>query len=740
MWTNFNGKSISSSMDKEKTIPLDNVHLLNLGKHQNPHNFLGLCALDEYQKQIRFFAPKQIEYKFEFQNGVVQANMEDKSGVYSFLVPLETTRFDYQIIYANGMKGFDPYNFSPIFSHVDDDLFAKGIHETIYEVLGSHVCEHEGVKGVRFTVWAPNAQAVCLLGDFNRWKELTHPMRKVSKQGVWELFIPACAPSQNYKYAIKTESNEWILKSDPYAHAFELRPKTASVVTCASDFIFCDEEWMDRRKHTSALDGPMNIYEMHFGSWQKNKNGNFLNYREIAAQIAPYIKKMGYTHLEIMPLTEHPLDESWGYQVTGYFAPTSRYGTMDDFQYFVNHLHMHNIGVILDWAPGHFPEDDFALSKFDGKAVYEVDDPVMCVHPEWNSLTFNYADKRVCNFLIGSALFWIDKMHIDGIRVDAVQSMMYLDYSRKEGEWTPNSEGGNENVHAIAFLKDLNHFVHKKFPGVLMIAEDASIKQGITKPVEWGGLGFDLKWNLGWMNDTLFFMQKDPVFRKHHMNEFLATFDVCFNERYILPISHDEVVHQKKTLIGKMPLDEKDQFAQLRLYYSAALSHPGKTLFFMGCELAQKGEWNQKEEVHWHLLQEAVHSQWSSYVCDVNHFYLKHRALWEIDFDKKGFDWIDYKDYNHAVISYLRRGVEETLVCVHNYTKSEFDEYIIRLPNVESIKEIFNSDEVKYGGAGNVNPSIEILKDGSGFQIKMPPLATMFFAVGFKKDEHKESV
>lgn len=711
--------------------------VLQLGKHNNPHDVLGLFAKGAYQKEIRFLAPSQHEYLFEFKNGTVQAKKDPETGLFIYMVPNETTRFDYKILYPNGMKGYDPYNFSPIFTPQDDQLFAAGNHSQIYDVLGSHLCEHEGVEGVKFAVFAPHATAVNLMGDFNRWKEALHPMRKVSEQGIWELFLPGCEVSQNYKYAIRTQNHEWILKSDPFAHAFELRPKTASIVTSTTSFDWCDDEWMNQRCHKSPLDGPMNIYEMHLGSWLKGKDGHFINYREIAAYIVPYLKEMGYTHLEIMPVTEYPLDESWGYQSTGYYAPTSRYGTMEDFQYFVNHLHMNHIGVILDWAPGHFPGDDFALANFDGAPVYETIDEKMKIHPEWKSLTYNYADPRVVNFLIGSALFWIDKMHVDGIRVDAVQSMMFLDYARKEGEWTPNEDGGNENKDAIAFLQKLNTMIHELHPGVVTIAEDASIKPGITIPVEWGGVGFDLKWNIGWMNDTLDFMQKDPIYRKFHMDEFLATFELCFQERFVLPFSHDEVVHEKKTLLEKMPLGEEEKFAQHRLYYSAALSHPGKNLFFMGTELAQRDEWDPKNELPWKLLDDDKHSAMQRFVRDVNHFYIKHPAFWEIDFYKKGFEWIDYKDYNHSVISYLRRGIEEELVCVHNYTKSEFDEYIIRLPNVYFVEELFNSDDIQYGGAGRVNREIKILEDGSGFQIQMPSLATMFFAVGIK-DEYKE--
>lgn len=722
---------------KQSTSHIFNdAHLLDLGKHQNPHLFLGLHAFDDYHKLIRFFAPKRQELRFEYCGQIVEAKRGKFDGEFSYLVPVDTTKFDYRVLYPNGMRGYDPYNFSPVFSLVDSDQFNWGRHQKLYEVLGSHRCVHGGVEGVKFAVWAPNAQAVSLVGDLNGWKEFDHPMRKVCASGVWELFIPGCDPFMCYKYAIKTVEGEIFLKSDPFAHAFELRPNTASMVTSSGQFVWQDQVWMEKRKRHSPLNGPMNVYEMHFGSWQKKKDGAFPNYREMAGMIVPYLKEMGYTHLEILPLTEHPLDESWGYQSTGYFAPTSRYGTMEDFQYFVNHLHINHIGIILDWSPGHFPNDDFALARFDGTAVYEIDDELMGIHPEWGSLLFNYHDPRVRNFLLASALFWIDKFHIDGIRVDAVESMMFLNYAREEGGWKPNALGGNENLGAMTFLKELNQVIHEEYPGVITIAEDASLKSNLTQPVEWGGLGFDLKWNMGWMNETLRFMQRDPIYRKYHMDELLGSYERAFQERFILPISHDEVVHEKGSLLEKMPLGRKEKFDQVRLYYSAALTHPGKNLFFMGCELAQKCEWNLEDGVHWHLLEDPSHRQLYRFVRDANHFLLDHPALWQIDFHQKGFEWIDYNDYNHSVISYLRRGIDETLACVHNFTKSEFDEYIIRLPNVLTVKEVLNSDEICYGGAGRVNRSAKILPDRSGFVVQMPSLATMIFSVVLKANDH----
>jgi len=712
------------------------IELLQSGRHTNPHRILGLHSLENGQKEIRFWAPNKKHLNFYYKGESKRANLIDSSGLFTFLVPPSTTFEDYRLIYPNGLVAHDPYTFASTFSKVDSVRFIKGIHYEIYDSLGSHIAECEGVKGVKFAVWAPNAKRVSIVSEFNHWKEFTFPMRKIEESGVWEIFIPGLDEGIKYKYAILSKNGKSNWKSDPYSHQFELRPQTASVVSSSTHFPWRDSEWMQERIRKSALDGPMNIYEMHLGSWQKKKGGHF-NYRELAAEIVPYLKDMGYTHLEIMPITEHPLDESWGYQVTGYFAPTSRFGTLEDFQYFVNHLHMHHIGVILDWAPGHFPSDDFSLTKFDGEALYEKNHDIMGWHPEWKTHIFDYANLQVTNFLIASALFWLEKMHIDGIRVDAVESMLYLDYARKDGEWIANQNGGNENLEAIEFLKHLNSIVHQKIPGILMIAEDSSLFEGVTRPLEWGGLGFDLKWNLGWMNDTLQFMQRDPIYRKYHMPELLLGFDEVFRERYILPISHDEVVHGKKSLHQKMPLDEWHKFAQMRLYYSAALCHPGKNLFFMGLELGQKTEWDCKDEIHWDLLKSHMHIKWKKFVRAMNKFYLKHNSLWEIDFDKKGFAWIANNDYNHSVISYLRKGIDSHLVCVHNYTPTEFDEYVIPLANVKSVNELFNSDEPMYGGTERKKVKHQAICNQTGFAIQMPPLATLIFEVTFEQESNE---
>lgn len=712
------------------------VELLQSGRHTDPHRFLGLHTSGYLQKYIRFWAPLKKEYHFSFRGKIVAARLEHEAGLFVYFAPEDTTRDDYQIQHENGKWGHDPYSFMPIISHVDSHLFNHGIHYTIYEVLGSHVRVHQGIEGVTFAVWAPNATRVSLIADCNHWKERVFPMRLIQESGIWEIFIPGLSAHEKYKFAIRDQFGHVKYKTDPYAHQFELRPKTAAIVSPSSHFDWSDEEWMHQRTTSNPLDGPINIYEMHLGSWMKKKE-HFHNYREIAEEVVLYLQEMGYTHLEILPITEHPLDESWGYQVSGYFAPTSRYGTLEDFQYFVNYLHIHHIGVILDWAPGYFPADDFSLSYFDGKALYEKDHPEMGRHPHWGGHIFNYKEKKVANFLIASALFWFQKMHIDGMRVDAVQSMLFLDYGRAPGTWVPNEYGGNENHDAIEFLKHLNSIVHERCPGVFTIAEDASIYPGITKPVEWGGLGFDMKWSLGWMNDTLKFMKCDPIHRKYHMHELLRSFSYMYEERYLLPISHDEVVHEKRNLIEKMPLDDWCKFAQLRLYYSAAICHPGKNLFFMGIEIGQRREWDCKGELDWNILHDEMHSKWKKFVSEMNHFYVDHSPLWEIDFHEKGFAWIDYNDYNHSIISYLRKGIHSELVCVHNYTPTHFSEYVVRLRNVLQIREVMNSDDEKYGGSGCLNQDICILPDKSGFQIKMPPLATMIFEVVFDGRDKK---
>lgn len=684
------------------------VDLLASGRHFDPHRFLGIHLTKDGWKEIRLWAPKRQHLSFYLEGKKVEANLAHTSGLFTYLAEDDVTKDDYQIIYNSGLIAHDPYTFLPTLTTVDTHLFTHGIHYKIYEVLGSHPCVHQGVKGTKFSVWAPHAVRVSLVHDHNHWKEFAQPMRKILGSGIWEIFIPGADQGLKYKYAIRTQSGDILWKTDPYAHEFELRPKTGSIVGTDSAFDWQDGEWMTKRISTNPVDGPMNIYEVHLGSWKK-KGGKFYNYRELAIEIVPYLKEMGFTHLEMMPITEHPHDESCGYQVTGYYAATSRYGNLADFQFFVDHLHRNNIGVILDWAPGHFPGDDFSLAKFDGTASYEKEDSDISWNPSLKTFLFDYAKPAVTNFLIGSALFWLEKMHVDGLRIDSIQSILTIE--------------GSENLEAIEFIKHLNSMVHEKIPGVITAAEDTSYP-GITRPVEWGGLGFDLKWNLGWMRDTLSFISRDPIHRKHHMNELFVGYEESFRERYILPISSN-----RKSLFEKMPHDEWHKFAHLRLYYSAALCHPGKNLFFMGTEVGQKEEWDVLGEVHWHLLGNDNHAKWRRFVRDANHLYLQTPALWEIDFDHKGFSWVSRSDYDHSVISYLRKGIHHEVLCIHNFTPTSFDEYFIHHRNLQSIKEIFNSDDGTYWGTGRTNPNPRLVENG--LVIRMPPLATMVFDVTF---------
>ncbi|NNM43408.1 MAG: 1,4-alpha-glucan branching protein GlgB, partial [Chlamydiae bacterium] len=505
--------------------------------------------------------------------------------------------------------------------------------------------------------------------------------------------------------------------------------------TNVDEFIWEDDAWLEKRKKNKNASYPCAIYEVHLGSWKKRDGHYFLNYREIAHELAAYVKEMGFTHIELMPVSEHPLDESWGYQVTGFYAVTSRFGTVQDFQYFVNHMHKNGIGVILDWVPAHFPTDDFSLAQFDGSYLFEHADPKKGFHPHWNTYIFNYGRREVSNFLICSALFWFGKMHIDGLRVDAVASMLYLDYGRNPGEWIPNEYGRNENLEAIEFLKHLNSIVHDKFPGVLMCAEESTAFTGVSHPLEWGGLGFDLKWNMGWMNDTLKYFHKDPIYRRYHQNDLTFSLIYAFTEKFISVISHDEVVHGKANLITKMPGDDWQKFANVRLLYSYMICHPGKKLLFMGTEFGQWDEWQCKSEIHWFLLQYFMHQGLQKCIKELNHFYQNHPALWQHDHDSRGFEWIDFSDHDNCVVSYLRKGDGCYLVCVHNFTPTYFSDYFIRLGNISHIHEVFNTDREEFGGSGKVNSMITIAKNDNGqpigFITKLAPLGTMIFEVDF---------
>lgn len=705
------------------------------GDHWDPHSFLGIQTFFDNKRQICLYRPGAKEVYIQVFGKIEPARCIHEAGFFDYIVDQPITYRDYKVYHQNGLLAHDPYAFGPTWGEVDSHLFNNGVHYQLYEAMGAHECIHQDVHGVKFAVWAPSAMRVSLVGDFNFWDGRVNPMRSMGSSGVWELFIPGLKVGERYKFEIKTQQGELLIKADPYANASEIRPMTASVVAHINQFEWNDEEWMEKRHRESQDPKPLNIYEVHLGSW-KLKHGHYLTFQKIAIELAAYCKDMGYTHVELMPVMEHPLDESWGYQVSGFFAVTSRYGSPEDFQFFVDFLHQNNIGVLLDWVPGHFPTDAFSLSRFDGTALYEHADPRQGYHPHWNTLIFNYGRHEVSNFLIASALFWLDKFHIDGLRVDAVASMLYLDYGREDGGWIPNEYGGRENTQAIQFIKHLNSIAHKKYPGILMIAEESTAFTGVTKNVDWDGLGFDLKWNMGWMNDSLRYFHKDPIYRRYHHNDLTFGLLYAFSEKFILVLSHDEIVHGKGSLISKMPGDYWQKFANLRLLLSYMICQPGKKMLFMGGEIAQFSEWWVKEEIHWHLLQYPSHQGIQNMVKAINHFYLQHSPLWERDFDYSGFEWVDFSDVDNSVISYRRKGGGDyELLCIHNFTPSYHDHYVIQLPNLSSIQEIFNTDEEFFGGSGKKNQEIQILRDEKGLStgaaLLLPPLATVIFKIHF---------
>jgi len=695
--------------------------LLMEGRHYDPHRFLGL-----HDGVIRIWRPGAEKVYLEVLKEIVEAKRVDDSGLFEYSLPKAISPFDYRIYHNSGKLAHDPYAFLPTIGEMDTYLFNKGCHYEIYEILGAKIRAFHGIHGVRFAVWAPNAKSVSLLADFNLFDGRVFPMRTMGASGIWELFVPEIGEGEKYKYEIRSPEGHLRVKSDPMAFYSEMRPNTASVVASVDSFAWGDGAWLERRTGGS-LDRPINVYEVHLGSWRRY-GPNFPGYRKLAEELAAYCKEMGFTHVELLPIMEHPLDESWGYQVTGFYSVTSRYGFIQDFQWFVDHLHREGIGVILDWVPAHFPFNDYSLIRFDGTALYEHEDPRKGTHPHWNTAIFNYGRKEVVNFLIGSALFWLEKMHVDGLRVDAVASMLYLDYGREPGEWIPNPDGSNFNIEAIEFLKHLNSIVHKRLPGVMMIAEESSSFQGVTHEL---GLGFDLKWNMGWMNDTLRYFHRDCVHRKYHQNELTFSILYAFSERFMSVLSHDEVVHGKGSLLSKMPGDDWQKFANLRLLYSYMIGHPGKKLLFMGGEIGQWAEWKVAGEIDWYLLQYPLHEGLKKMVKELNHFYINYFHLWQKDFDWHSYEWVDFSDADQSVISYVRRGsFGSSLLFVHHFTPTYQTNYKIKLGRIKKIREVFNTDQAKYGGSNQLNEKIAVSPDG--FVIGVAPLATMIFEVTFE--------
>ena len=606
-------------------------------------------------------------------------------------------------------------------SELDTYLFAKGTHYEIYEKMGAHVAEEDGKAGTYFSVWAPNAKRVSVVGDFNHWDSSAHPMQPVQQSGIWDIFIPGVKVGDLYKFSILNSQGYTVLKADPYGNQSQLRPDNASVVTDLRHFDWTDQDWQQRHQ-TKMTEAPMAIYEVHPGSWKKDDTmpGEFYNFRKLAKELAAYMLDMGYTHVELIGLSEHPFDGSWGYQVSGYYAPTARYGTPADFMYFVNYMHQHGIGVILDWVPAHFPKDEFGLGRFDGTALYEHQDPRKGEHPEWGTYCFNYGRTEVSNFLVANALFWIEKFHVDGLRVDAVASMLYLDFGRSSGNWIPNEDGGNQNYEAITFLKHLNSIVAKRNPGAMMIAEESTAWPKVTGDVEDGGLGFTYKWNMGWMHDFLEYMKCDPIFRKYHQNQITFSFMYAYSENYVLVLSHDEVVHLKKSMIYKMPGTMPEKFGNLRAAYGLMMMHPGKKLLFMGQDFAQTAEWNEAKSLDWYLLEKyPEHQQLNLYYKDLLHFYQSEPALYELDDSPEGFAWINGSDAEHNMLTFCRltKDKKQCLLCHFNFSPVAYENFQSGVLCPGTYTEVFNSNAAKYGGTGLVNPEpIEAVKESWDFK------------------------
>ena len=596
-------------------------------------------------------------------------------------------------------------------TELDSYLFGQGTHYEIYNKMGAHIAKKDGKPGVYFAVWAPAAKDVYVIGEFNDWKAYGYDMKKISDGGIYELFIEGAKAGQMYKYLIISQSGEAIYKADPYANAAQLRPETASIITDLNGFKWTDSVWVERKKKENHLKSAMSIYECHLGSWKKQEDGTedgYMNYRDIAPDLAKYVSDMGYTHIELMGIAEYPYDGSWGYQVTGYYAPTARYGSPKDFMYFVDYMHSKNIGVILDWVPAHFPKDAHGLANFDGSCVYEYADPRKGEHPDWGTKVFDYSKNEVSNFLIANGMFWVDKFHIDGLRVDAVASMLYLDYGRTEGNWVPNQYGGNGNLEAMSFLKHFNSMMRKRFPQAVTIAEESTAWPKVTGSPEDDGLGFTLKWNMGWMHDFTEYMKLDPYFRKnaHHMMTF--SMEYAYSENYILVLSHDEVVHLKCSMLNKMPGEGWDKFRNLKVAYAFMMGHPGKKLLFMGQEFAQLREWSEERELDWFLLAEEPHQQIQNWYKDLLHLYKKNKALYELDNDPKGFDWINKDDIFRSIFSFTRHSKDgkKNLLFVCNFTPVDRPDYRVGVPRRKQFKLVLNSDETKYGGSGEERPLV----------------------------------
>jgi 1,4-alpha-glucan branching enzyme len=708
-------------------------------EHGDPHSILGAHPVDG-GVAIRVFRPAARGVTARLADGTAVPLEEiHPGGVFEAIVAGAELPIDYELVLDYGEGGRftidDPYRFPPTIGDLDLHLMGEGRHEELYEKLGSHVVDHEGVRGTAFAVWAPSARAVSVVGDMNSWDGRLHAMRSMGPGGVWELFVPGVEAGARYKYELLTQDGELRLKADPYAQESEKPPKTASVVT-ESHHEWRDSEWLARRAESKPLGQPMSVYEVHLGSWRRNPHDGDreLTYLELADELSAYAHDMAFTHVELLPVMAHPFSGSWGYQVTGYFAPAATWGKPDELREFIDRMHENGIGVLLDWVPAHFPRDDFALARFDGTALYEHDDPRRGAHPDWGTLIFNYGRHEVRNFLLSSALFWLREYHADGIRVDAVASMLYLDYSRNPGEWVPNEFGGREDLDAVSFLKEMNEVLHAREPGVVSAAEESTAWPGVSRPTYLGGLGFGFKWNMGWMHDTLGYFQQDPIYRRYHHHELTFSLMYAFSENFILPLSHDEVVHGKGSLVNKMAGDRWQKLANLRALYAYMWAHPGKKLLFMGCELAQEQEWSHERSLDWHLLEQREHAGIQSLVRDLNRTYRDEPALWELDADPSGFWWLEANGADENVVAFARRSAdsERMLVFVANLSPVPRGPFRLGLPKATRWREVLNTDSSYYGGSdvgnlGGVQPEpIPWHDQPFSAEVTLPPLAAIW--------------
>jgi 1,4-alpha-glucan branching enzyme len=718
----------------------ESISAVIYGYHGDPFNVLGPHAV-ENGVIIRAFLPQAVSAAVVVEADKAQYEMDviHESGLFGVFIKGADLPIDYQIMlqFASGESQLyeDPYNYPNKITDFDEYLLAEGTHDRIYDSLGAHETEINGRAGVQFVVWAPAALRVSVVGPFNDWDGRRHVMRFHHNSGIWDLFVPGLSQGHLYKYEVKTRQFDYtVLKTDPVGFFTELRPKNASIVWNLDNFQWKDQQWMQERKETNKQNSPMNVYEIHLGSWRRKANNEWLTYQELSQELIPYVKRMGYTHIELMPISEYPYDGSWGYQVTGYFATTSRYGTPDDFMSFVDACHQAGIGVILDWVPAHFPRDAHGLAYFDGTFLFEHQDPRQGEHPDWGTLIFNYGRNEVRQFLVSNALFWLDKYHIDGLRVDAVASMLYLDFSREEGQWIPNRYGGRENLEALDFIRHFNDRVHASFPDVLTIAEESTAWGGVTKPTTENGLGFDFKWNMGWMHDTLQYIGNEPIHRSFHHGTLTFSLLYAFSERFLLAFSHDEVVHLKKSMLDKMPGDVWQKFANLRALYAYQTAHPGKKMLFMGGEFGQWREWSEERSLDWHLLDEDdKHVRLQEFVKRLNQTYLKEVALYEEDYSWDGFDWLDLHDAQRSILAFSRiaPSTGETIYVACNFTPVPRENYRIGVSELGEYKEILNSDDQKFGGSGLINVNITASDypwhdRPYSLEFTLPPLAVIY--------------